>query len=147
MSTKSEILKYIMHTPENTNPGIVESMLDGLEGSASGSAIGNTVNLSTDIVGELIGINGNFITTAGNYYTRITAEIGGTSGLALCVGGRNGYEVDFYLESENDLYSMTVNGTPVPFNSAQGKYLFASTPSHDPVNGQTYNVVITNKQV
>lgn len=112
----------------------------------SGSAIGNTVNLSTDIVGEQVSIQGPFFDATGVDYPNLTAENDnpGTS-LVLCSGVGGGYAVAFYFESEDDLYSMTVNGTPVTFE--RGAYSFFSSTSANPINGQTYNVVITNKQV
>lgn len=33
MSTKEEIFDYVMNSPENTNPAVLRSLLDGIEGS------------------------------------------------------------------------------------------------------------------
>lgn len=35
MSTKEEIFEYVMKSPENTNPAVLKSMLDGIEGGSS----------------------------------------------------------------------------------------------------------------
>lgn len=124
----------------------VEHDIDVNYTKPSGSAIGNTVNLSTDIVDEAVIINGAFIDTTGVYSSTLQAEADNPgSTLALCKKNRDGYSVFLTFENEEDFYSMTVNGTPVTFDS--GAYRFSSSPSADPVNGQTYNVVITNKQV
>lgn len=32
MSTKEEIFNYVMNTPGNTNPAVLKSLLDGMEG-------------------------------------------------------------------------------------------------------------------
>lgn len=32
MSSKDEIFDYVMHSPENTNPAVLRSLLDGIEG-------------------------------------------------------------------------------------------------------------------
>ncbi|MBQ2468248.1 MAG: hypothetical protein II503_01065, partial [Clostridia bacterium] len=93
----------------------------------SGSAIGNTVNLSTDIVDERIIIKGAFIDTTGVYSFTLQAEADNPgSTLALCEEGRDGYSVILTFESEEDFYSMTVNGTPVTFD--RGAYTFISSP-------------------
>lgn len=36
MSTKEEIFDYVMHSPENTNPAVLGSMLNGLESESGG---------------------------------------------------------------------------------------------------------------
>lgn len=36
MSTKDEIFDYVMHSPENTNPAVLGSMLNGLESEDTG---------------------------------------------------------------------------------------------------------------
>lgn len=36
MSTKDEIFDYVMHSPENTNPAVLGSMLNGLESEGGG---------------------------------------------------------------------------------------------------------------
>lgn len=43
--TKNDIIKYVMDTPENTNPSVLQSMLENLEpeGGASGQESGNNV--------------------------------------------------------------------------------------------------------
>lgn len=112
----------------------------------SGTNVGNTVNLSTDIVDEQIIINGAFFEPTGAYFSSLGATVDTPgSALALCEEVRDGYAVVLLLESEDDLYSMAVNGTPVAFDS--GAYRFVSSPAPDPTNGQTYNVVIAYKQV
>lgn len=112
----------------------------------SGTTVGNTVNLSTDIVGEEINISGAFFEPSGAYFSRLAATVDTPgSALALCEEGRDGYVVILSLESEDDLYSMTVNGTPVAFD--RGAYIFISSAAADPINAQTYNVVIGLKQV
>ena len=35
MTTKDEIISYVKHTPENTNPAVLKSMLDELDGGSS----------------------------------------------------------------------------------------------------------------
>lgn len=36
MSTKDEVFNYVMHSPENTNPAVLGSMLNGLESESGG---------------------------------------------------------------------------------------------------------------
>lgn len=112
----------------------------------SGSAIGNTVNLSTDIVDETVALLGSFFDPAGVFFNALQTEYDNPKTvLALCEEGRDGYVVFLSLESEDDVYSVTVNNTPVAFD--RGAYTFSSSPTADPTNGQTYNVFITVKQV
>lgn len=35
MATKSDVIKYVMHTPDNTNPAILSTMLDDISGSTA----------------------------------------------------------------------------------------------------------------
>lgn len=145
MNDINNLLEYINKSPENTNPAIVKSIIEAEYTKPSGTTIGNTVNLSTGLVDEEVTMNGNFFNTTGVYseVLKATHDNPGTA-LTLCRIAHGGYVVDFYCESEEDLYSITVNGAPISYD--RGQYQFRSSPSANPINGQTYNVVINYKE-
>lgn len=54
MATKSDIIKYVMHTPDNTNPAILSTMLDEIGGSSDYSDLTNKPKINgVELNGEL----------------------------------------------------------------------------------------------
>ena len=45
--TIKEIVDYVMHTPTNTNPAVLISMLEGLEGESGGGSEDNYFSIAT----------------------------------------------------------------------------------------------------
>lgn len=204
MVTKSEILKYIMHTPENTNPGIVEGMLDSLGetynpetipiGEAdvivkynnqpiaslsdtgtfalktggtrvehdiivryAGGPAGNVVNITNNSSGvpEIDKSDGVLITAEGvastNSHPRTSIPSGNSKMFLFNQRGQGkGDETLFFIslpiKAEDDLYSVVVNNTPIAYDDRSARYRFFQESATGPITGQTYNVVITDKQ-
>lgn len=54
MTTKDEIFEYVMNTPGNTNPGVLRSLLDGVESGGAFVVTLNAANAADKSFAEII---------------------------------------------------------------------------------------------
>lgn len=114
--------------------------------SGSDGPAGNIVNITNNSIATPR-IEGPMITTDSvwindSYRLNIPA---GISKLYLYNTVEDGsYRAFFNIKAFSDIYSVAVNSTPITYGV--GGYLFNQTSSDSPISGQTYNVIITDKE-
>lgn len=143
MSDYNEILKYIMHTPENTNPAIIKSMLDNYEKPAAGVSLPEII-LTQPTDSDLVLGNGEFgvilyDTTAGIIAN--DEDFVKIYGVPIYINDL--YKLDINLESRGDDYNVIVNENSISFDEDAGAYAYSYSSATYP---EGFTIVITNKE-
>lgn len=81
-----------------------------------------------------------------NYGVLSSIPSGTTNAIVLSCSRSGSYFVKISLLAESDIYDITVNGNAVSYSGLDQAYSYFGGGSPNPINGQTYNVVINNKK-
>lgn len=106
--------------------------------------LGNIVNITNNSSGNP-SLDAGLITSDGIYAENPYNIPSGNSKLFVynAIIGTE-YRVRIAIFSESDNYTITVNGETVAFS--REVYFFSDVSTDSPITGQTYNVVITDKE-
>lgn len=152
-----KVIEYVMKSPENTNPAVLKSLLDGMDTKPSGGLESNVINITVgnfDTEGELIPISSGdtaFVAmkdgvpiSVDNPALRPDREYTyyGFQSKAQTPSGIE-YMFSLYIEWPNDnLFNVFINETQIPFDNK--KYEFRIVDAV-PILNRTFNVAITPK--
>lgn len=149
MTQKNEIIEWVGRG--NTNPAVLGSMIDSLESGESGGSgipVGNTINFTNNTSGS---VTVKLTTGAGYDNTAMlipSIDVAPNSTLMIYAfsGERGGqYYIILVVDSITDQYSITTGSTAWEYDDREGSYGYTASNS-SPINGETYNVVIANKE-
>ena len=108
-------------------------------------SLGNTLNV-TNNSSTIQNVDGSIIYNNVYNYFRVSSNESQTARI-YCVYEDN-YIVHLNVIVNADTLNVTVNNTALTYtpSSRGGYYKYSSTPSSDPIYGETYNVVISDKE-
>lgn len=152
MTQKNEIIEWVSRG--NTNPAVLGSMLDNYTVPSTMNTINvvNNADNAITIMGlyGVMGANNNSVLQPESGYIDPVGQIdifpnNSASRSIICAdtSGTPRYKIAFGFEQAQENYIMTVNGTPAPYTEGMTSY---AVTSDTPIIGQTYNVVIADKE-
>ena len=141
-----------MNSPENTNPAVLKSMLDGVESTKpqTGIPVGNTVNFTNNTINSvtvyLSGVSIGMDNAGLPAHEIVIGAHSTTTIYVSCMMAEPEYTIGLIVDSETDQYDITTGSTNWVYNSGKGLYRWDVSDT-SPINNQTYNVVISDKTV
>lgn len=142
MVTKDEVFEYVMNTPGNTNPAVLRSLLDGVEGESSNVPCTKlSVIKPQEIELRVDESNLLLVNIEGKFYK--TSNISEAS-YVLSGFFNNKFYIEFVLDSFTDDYIVALNDQEVPYTQGKpgGGYLITYDSEIYPTE---FNIVITNR--
>lgn len=138
-----------MNTPGNTNRAVLSSLLDNFEKDAPA---GNIVNITNNSSGTPVIAGTGLITAEGiigdpefpTYIPSGNSKMYLFNKYIMNDPEETSYIVGIDIAAESDVYSVIINGTTI--NYGRGIYAFVDDSNNGPITGQTYNLVITDKE-
>ena len=115
---------------------------------ASGIPVGNTVNFNNNTVNSItIGTTyGISYDNIGGFANELEIAANSTTTVYAFSGvSNNYYRISFTIASETDQYIITTDSSNWEYDPRDGAYSWGATDT-SPINNQTYNVVITDKE-
>lgn len=112
----------------------------------TGRPAGNVVNITNNSSGTPSIVGSGLMTAEGVIKGPIPIPSGNSTLFLYNDFDENAYITYFDIFSETDAYSVTVNNTPISYQAGNDGYSFERYSETGPITGQTYNVVITDKE-